>query len=85
MTMAEPSTDQRSPARRALDEEIAAQAPLPPPQLPPQTAPAPMETHLARLRRPVAISGIVQNGAVYPVDPNIRLPEHTRVIIVTAE
>ncbi|HEX5105564.1 MAG TPA: hypothetical protein VFV87_17215 [Pirellulaceae bacterium] len=83
--MAEPSTDQRSPARRALDEEIAAEAPLSHPQLPLQAAPAPMEAHLAQLRRPVAISGIVQNGAVYPVDPSIRLPEHSRVIIVAAE
>jgi hypothetical protein len=45
--------------------------------------PTPVESQLARLRRqPVAITGIVENGLVRPVDPAIKLPENSRVIIV---
>jgi hypothetical protein len=79
--------DQRSVARRALDEQIAAEAPLAPIDLPPDTTPAPVEEHLAKTqRRPVAVAGIVENGLVRPIDPDVRLAEHSRVIIVaTAE
>ena len=33
---------------------------------------------------PVAVTGIVENGLVKPLDPAVRLPEHARVIIVTS-
>ena len=77
--------DQRTPARRELDERIAGEPALPPPDLAPEVSPAPIEAHLASRRQPVAIAGIVENGLVRPVDPNIHLTEHARVIIVAAE
>jgi hypothetical protein len=81
-----PAADDRSPARRALDERIAAEPPLPPPALPPGASPGPVEAHMSRhRRRPLAIAGIVQNGVVRPLDPAVKLPEHSRVIIVAAE
>jgi hypothetical protein len=84
--MAVPSSDQRSPARRALDEQIAAESQLPAPKLPAGTTPSPIETHLARIaRRPVAVAGIVENGMARPLDPAVKLAERSRVIIVTAE
>src|SRR5438105_11128627 len=82
--MTAPAPDHRSPQRRALDEQIAAEPPLPPPDLPPGAVPAPVEAHLPR-RRPVAIAGVVENGLVRPLDPDVKLPERARVIIVAAE
>lgn len=83
--MTNPGVDQRSAERRARDEEIAAEAPLPPLQVPSDAVTSPVETYLAQLRRPVAVAGIVENGLVRPVDPAVKLPEHSRVIIVTSE
>ena len=84
MIRAEP--DQRSPERRAKDEQIAAEPKLPLPELPHGTRIAPVETHLdKRRRRPLAVPGIVENGLVRPLDPTVRLSEHSRVIIVAAE
>jgi hypothetical protein len=83
MTTATP--DQRSPQRRALDEQIASEPPLPPLTLPPNAVPMPVEAHLSRQRRPLAVAGIVENGLVRPLDPAVKLPEHARVIIVTSE
>jgi len=45
----------------------------------------PVEAHLARLRRPVAVAGVVENGLVRPLDPSVKLPERSRVIIVATE
>ncbi len=57
-----------------------------PPELPPEATPSPVESHLARFRRrPVAVAGIVENGLVRPLDPAVKLAEHSRVIIVAAE
>jgi len=82
--MTAPAADNRSPARRALDEHIAAEPPLPP--LPVPAGASPVEAHLVRrVRRPVAVAGIVQNGVVRPIDPDVKLPELSRVIIVAAE
>jgi hypothetical protein len=78
-------TDQRSPRRRAQDEQIAAEPQLPPPELQPDTPPSPVEVHLARRRRPLALAGVVENGLVRPLDPAVKLPEHARVIIVMSE
>jgi hypothetical protein len=83
--MTNPAVDQRSPQRRARDEQIAAEPPLAPLVLPPDAATAPMEAHLTRHRRPVAVPGVVENGLVRPLDPAVKLPEHARVIIVASE
>lgn len=81
--MATPETDCRSPERRTRDEQIAAEPPLAPLELPPDASPLPVETHLGRIhRKPVAVAGVVENGLVRPLDPAVKLPEHSRVIIV---
>ena len=48
--MISPAPDRRSPERRALDEQIAAESHLPPPDFPPGTPTTPVEVHLAALR-----------------------------------
>ncbi len=59
---------------------------MPPPELPSDARAAAVETHLARQRRhPVAVAGVVENGLVRPLDSTVKLPEHSRVIIVAAE
>jgi len=84
--MTKPGIDQRSATRQVRDEKIAGEPPLPPPQLPAEAIPSPVETHLARLRpRPIAVAGVVENGVVRPLDPTVNLPEHSRVIIVASE
>ena len=84
--MTTPGIDQRSPGRRAHDEEIAAESQLAPLELPPDAVPSPMEAHFGRhRRRPVAVAGVVENGLVRPLDPTVKLPEHARVIIVASE
>ena len=83
--MTTPGVDQRSPGRRARDEQIAAEPPLAPLDLPPTAIPSPVEAHLARRRRPLAVAGIVENGLVRPLDPAVKLAEHSRVIIVATE
>ena len=81
-----PEADQRSPGRRARDEQIVAEPPLAPLELPPDAPSAPIETHLGRQRRrPLAVAGIVENGLVRPLDPMVKLPERSRVIIVASE
>jgi hypothetical protein len=83
--MATHEADRRSPERRALDEQIAAQPPLSPLDLAPEAVASPVESHLARKqRRPLAVAGVVENGLVRPLDPAIRLPEKARVIIVAS-
>lgn len=78
-------TDTRSPERMARDEAIANEPLLPPPDLPAGAMPVPLEAHLRRGRRPVAVAGVVENGVVRPLDPAVRLPERARVIIVASE
>jgi hypothetical protein len=80
-----PTTDDRTEQRRLLDEALAAEPPLPPPALPADAAPVPVEQLLKRGRRPVAVAGVVENGVVRPLDPTVRLPERARVVIVAAE
>jgi hypothetical protein len=79
-----PAPDQRSPQRKAEDERIASEPQFAPP-LPADAAPLPVEAHLARQCRPVAVAGIVENGLVRPLDPAVKLPERSRVIIVAAD
>jgi hypothetical protein len=84
MTTAE--ADSRSPERRARDEQIAAEPQMSPPELPPDATPSPVEAHLGGLvRHPRAVAGIVENGLVRPLDPAVKLPENSRVIIVASE
>lgn len=83
--MTTPGTDPRGPGQRERDEEIAAEPQLAPLELPQGTTPVPMEAHLARHRRPLAVVGIVENGLVRPLDPAVKLPERSRVIIVATE
>jgi hypothetical protein len=84
--MTTPTLDQRSPERRALDEEIAAEPELPPLELGPDAPTSAVEVHLSRRRlRPLAVTGIVENGLVRLLDPAVKLPEHSRVIVVASE
>jgi hypothetical protein len=80
-----PEADDRSPARRALDELIAAEPPLAPLELPTGAKPAPLQFYLDAMRKPLAVPGVVENGVVRPLDPTVKLLEHSRVIIVAAE
>jgi hypothetical protein len=83
--MPTPEADQRSASRKAKDEQIAAEPQLAAPQLSPDAAFAPVEAHLAgKFRRPLAVAGVVENGLVRPLDPAVKLPEHSRVIIVAS-
>lgn len=83
--MIKPQPDQRSVTRQTRDEQIAGEPPLKPLDVGPDARPKPVEAHLASLHRPVAVAGVVENGVVRPLDPKVKLPEHARVIIVTAE
>ncbi len=83
--MATREIDPRSPERRANDDRIAAEPRMAPPPLPPEAPVLPVESHLGRIRRqPVAVAGVVENGLVRPLDPTVKLPERSRVIIVTS-
>jgi len=84
--MTSPGVDERTPERRACDEQIAAEPQLAPLALPPDAALTPVEAHLGlQGRRPLAIPGVVENGLIRLLDPGVRLPEHSRVIIVASE
>ncbi len=84
--MTHPAGDQRSPKQRAQDERIAAEPQLEPLELPLGAVAEPLEAHLARqTRHPRAVAGVVENGLVRPLDPSVKLPEHSRVIIVASE
>jgi len=83
--MASTEPDDRSPERRAKDEQIAGEPQMAPPPLPSDAPLSPVETHLEKNRRqPVAVPGVVENGLVRPLDPQVKLPEHSRVIIVAS-
>ena len=79
------TSDLRSQQRRLLDEQIASESPIPPLDLPPGAAASAVETHLVSRYRPMAVAGVVENGLVRPLDPDVKLPEHSRVIIVASE
>ena len=79
-----PQPDLRSERRKALDEQLASEPHLPLPAIPPDEQPRPLEGHL-RHRHPVAFVGVVENGLVRLLDPRVRLPEQSRVIVVAAE
>jgi hypothetical protein len=78
-------TDQRSASRKAKDEAIAAEPQLAAPMLSPNAAFSPVEAHLPlKSRHPLAVTGVVENGLVRPLDPAVKLVEHSRVIIVAS-
>jgi len=77
--------DRRSEARKALDEELAAEEQVPPPELSPDELPRPLEAHLPPRRRPVAAVGVVENGVVRLLDPQVKFRENSRVIVVASE
>lgn len=77
--------DNRSSERRARDEQIAAEAVKLPLDVPADAVPLPLEAHLEPRHRPLAFAGIVENGLVRPLDPAVKLPEHSRVIIVASD
>jgi hypothetical protein len=84
--MTSPGVDNRSPARRARDEQIAAEPQLVPLPLPSDAVSSSVESHLGRRHlHPLAVVGVVENGLVRPLDPAVELPEHSRVIIVASE
>ncbi|MGA2704597.1 MAG: hypothetical protein ABSH35_26310 [Isosphaeraceae bacterium] len=58
--------------------------PLPHRAIPPGEQPRPLEEHLGH-RHPVAVVGVVENGVGRLLDPRVRLPEQSRVIVVAAE
>ena len=74
-----------SEQRRSLDEQIAAEPPLPPPDLPSGGKGRPLEEMLHRSKKPVVVFGVVENGLVRPLDPQVKLAERSRVIIVAQE
>jgi hypothetical protein len=82
--MTTPGVDPRSPRRRAR-EQIAAEPQLAPLDLPPDAPASAVEGHLGRLRRPLAITGVVENGLIRPLDPAVKLPGRSQVISVAIE
>jgi hypothetical protein len=80
-----PAPERRSPQGQAEDERIASEPQLAPLALPPSAALLPVEAHIARPRRPLAVEGIVENGMIRLLDPSVKLPERSRVIIVAAD
>jgi hypothetical protein len=82
--MTAPEVDERSALRRLKDEQIAAEPQLVPPELPSDAIPSPMENHFRRHRHPLAVAGVVENGLIRPLDPAVKLPERSQVIIVAS-
>ncbi len=83
--MPAPQPDTRSERRKALDEQLAAEPLLPIPDAAPGDRPRPLEEYLRSRRRPVAIVGVVENGVIRLLDPQVKLPEQTRVIVVASD
>lgn len=83
--MTAPAPDLRDPLRRARDEQVASEPPIPLPELSPDAAASPVEAHLGSRRRTMAVAGVVENGLVRPLDPGVKLAERSRVIIVATE
>lgn len=75
--------DDRSEEQKRLDEAIANEPHPPQPRIDPDVRGKPLEHFLPK--RPLAVVGIVENGVVRPLDPNVSLPERSRVIIVASD
>jgi hypothetical protein len=72
------------PRALVAGQRLASEPYLPHPDIAPGEQPRPLEEHL-RPRRPVAVVGVVENGLVRLIDPRLRLPEQSRVIVVASE
>ena len=82
--MATISPDERSEERKRQDEAIASEPQHQPLDVSAGTQALPIEEHIRkRRRRPQAFLGVVENGVIRPVDPDVRLQDHSSVIIVT--
>jgi hypothetical protein len=77
--------DDRTAEQQARDEALAAEPPLAPPDLPEEVTPAPVEEHLRRMHKPIAVPGVIENGVARPLDQTVQLPEHSRVIIIARD
>lgn len=82
--MPTPQPDTRSDRRKALDEQLAAEPQLPVSDAAPGDQPRPLEEYLRSRQRPVAVVGVVENGVVHLLDDAVKLPEHSRVIVVAS-
>ena len=82
--MPTPQPDTRSDRRKALDEQLAAEPALPVPDAAPGDQLRPLEEHVLSRQRPVAVVGVVENGVVHLLDDAVKLPEHSRVIVVAS-
>jgi hypothetical protein len=80
-----PQQDDRTAEQRARDEALAAEPPLPPPDLPEGVTPASVEEHLRRMHKPIAVPGVIENGVARPLDDTVQLPERSRVIIIARD
>ncbi|MBA4065688.1 MAG: hypothetical protein C0501_18615 [Isosphaera sp.] len=83
--MPTPQPDTRPESRKALDEQLAAELPLPIPEPGPGDQAKPLEAYLRPRRRPVAVAGVVENGVVRLLDPAVKFPERSRVIVVAPD
>jgi hypothetical protein len=83
--MTDPTPDDRSAERKALDEQIASEPSKSRPEIPPGAKPMPFEALMASRRRLIAVAGMVEDGVLRPLDPDVHLPEHARVIIVATQ
>ena len=83
--MPTPQADTRSERRKALDEQLAAEPLLPIPDAAPSDQPRPLESYLRPRRRPVAAIGVVENGVIRLLDPSVKFPEQSRVIVVAPD
>lgn len=80
--MSLPTKNNRYAERKQLDEQIASKPPLPNPEIAADVKPLPVEDHLTQLRKPVALAGVVENGVVRLLDPEVKLRERSPVIVV---
>jgi hypothetical protein len=77
--------DDRTAEQQARDDAIAAEPPLSSPDLPEGVTPVPVEEHLRRMHKPIAVPGVIENGVARPLDDTVQLPEQARVIIIARE
>lgn len=83
--MPTPQPDTRSERLKALDEQLAGEPLLPIPDASSEDRPRPLDEYLPSRRRPVAVVGVVENGVIRLLDPQVTLPEQSRVIIVASD
>lgn len=75
----------RATQRSQGEERIVAEPQQPSVGLPSDVARLPREAYLAGHRRRSEVAGIVENGVVRLLDTTVKLPEHSRVIVIASE